>query len=154
MAITLGTNGYISVSDFKTWADQRGYDYLNFIDTEIEAAITVSNFDFIDQNYTFKGTADSETQPMQLPTDEVEIADIANGAAQAAWQQLNGLLFVTQTAEGAVGDVIMQRDKLDVLESETEYAENSARRFTHSTSLIDRLLAKFIIGGGVQSLRV
>lgn len=153
MAITLGTNGYISVADFKAWSAARGYELFDFIDSEIEAAITISSFDFIDQSFTFKGTADSSTQAMQLPTDEVAIADIANGAAQATWQQLNGLLFVTQTATGSAGDVIMQKDKLDVLETVTQYAEGSSRKFTHSTSLINQLLAKYITSSGVQLVR-
>jgi hypothetical protein len=152
MAITLGTNGYISLSDFKAWADMRGNDYSAYSDTQIEQAITVSGVDYLDTQYVFKGTALVSGQPMQLPTDLVAIADISKAAAQAAWQQLNSELFVGVTANSS-GMVKMQRDKLDVLETETEYTEGTAATFTHDTRLIGALLKGFVINVGMAELR-
>ena len=148
MAITLGTNGYISVADFKAWADARGYDYLSFLDSEIENAITISGVDFLDVNYTFKGDSVSDTQPMQLPTDEVTIANIANAAAQATWQQLQGRLFVALTDTSTQGDIKRKKDKVGTLEQEIEYTDGTARTYTYPTPIIDKLLAKYVIGGG------
>lgn len=148
--ITLGTNGYIELSDFKAWADARAYDYSGYTDTQIEAAITVSGVDFIDTTYRFKGSPVSDSQPMQLPTDQVAIVDIKNGAAQAAWQQLQGLLLVAQTAASANGQVIRQMDKLDVLETETEYAEGTQRTTTYNTTLLSRMLAPYTVAGGAN----
>ena len=144
MAIILGTNGYISVADFKSWADMRGNDYSAYSDAQIEQAITVSGVDYLDTQYTFKGAALVSGQPMQLPTDLVAIADISKAAAQAAWQQLSDELFVSVTAN-TNGTVKMQRDKLDVLETETEYSEGTAATFTHNTRLISALPKNFVL---------
>jgi hypothetical protein len=145
MAITLGTNGYISLSDFKAWADMRGNDYSAYSDTQIEQAITVSGVDYLDTQYVFKGTALVEGQPMQLPTDLVAIADISKAAAQAAWQQLTGKLFAPISTGSAGGAVTMVRKKLDVLETETRYSEGvSLGGFTYDTTLIKSLLKPFL----------
>ena len=144
--ITLGTNGYITVNELHSWITERGYQHSNS-DTQMEQAIIISGVDFIDTTYRFRGSPVSDTQPMQLPTDQVAIADIKNGAAQAAWQQLQGLLFVQQTAASASGEVIRQMKKLDVLETETEYAAGTQRTTTFNTTLISRMLAPYTVGG-------
>ena len=145
MAITVGTNTYLSLADFKAWADLRLKDYSAFSDAQIEAALVVGSVDFIDANYNFKGEQVDEAQPMKLPTDLVAIADISNGSAQAAWQALNSELFISPTANSD-GKVIKQRDKLDVLETETEYSEKSAAYYKHDTTQIDRLLKPYTVG--------
>lgn len=152
MAIVLGENGYISLVDFKAWADARGYDYSAKTDVQIEQAITISGVDFIDTNYDFKGLSVDMTQAMQLPTDEVAIADIKQGAAQATWQQLNGLLFVAQSQTSASGEVKKVRKKLAELETETEYTERSDLSYTYDTTLIDRLLSRFVVGASQPRL--
>lgn len=102
---TVGTNSYISLTDFKSWADLRAYDYSAYTDDQINAAAVVSAVDFIDPNYEFKGTKLDSAQPMDLPTDEVAIDDIQNGAAQATWQQLTGILFVKQSSDSNAGQI-------------------------------------------------
>ena len=145
MALTVGTNTYLTVADFTAWATLRGLDLSPFSNEQIEAALVVSSSDFIDVNYKFKGQVLDATQPMALPTTLVAINDIYKGAAQSAWQALNDQLFVSPSANSA-GQVISQRDKLDVLETETEYAENSATFYTHDTTQITRLLSKYTVG--------
>ena len=135
MAIILGTNGYISVADFKSWADMRGNDYSAYSDAQIEQAITVSGVDYLDTQY-----------------DLVAIVDISKAAAQAAWQQLTSALFVGVTANSS-GIVKMQRDKLDALETETEYTEGTAATFTHDTRLISALLKNFVVNVGMAEIR-
>lgn len=144
MAIVLGDNGYISVAGFKAWADARAYDYSSYTDPQIEAAITISGVDFIDANYTFKGVKQDETQAMQLPTDEVEIADIENGAAQAVWSQLQGQIFVNAADIQQSGAVKRQRDKVGSLETETEYADGGSYTYTYPTARIDNLLRPYL----------
>lgn len=146
MAVTVGTNSYLTLADFKAWADLRLNDYSAFTDPQIEAALVVSSLDFIDPNYNFKGDKLDDAQAMDLPTDEVAIDDIANGAAQAAWQQLNGELFISPTANSS-GSITMQRKKLDVLETEVEYSENSAAFYKHDTTQIDKLLKPYVTSG-------
>ena len=150
--LTLGENSYITLAAFKSWADARLKDYSSFTDTQIEAAVVVASVDFIDVSYKFKGVALVESQSMQLPTDLVTIENIENAAAQATWQALNNELFISPTANSS-GQVIKQRDKLDVLESEVEFAANSAAYYKHSTSLIDGLLRKYTVGSGMGKLK-
>ena len=146
--IDIGVNGYIDVAEFKLWADARGYDYSAKTDEQIEQAITISGVDYIDSRYRFKGDPVELVQMMQLPTDEVSIADIALAANQAVWQQLNGALFADPAATtGATGDVTMERKKLDVLETEVQYAPGTRRTFALNNTLIDSLLRKFVVGG-------
>ena len=146
--INIGVNGYIDVAEFKLWADARGYDYSAKTDEQIEQAITISGVDYIDSRYRFKGDPVELVQMMQLPTDEVSIADIALAANQAVWQQLNGALFADPAATtGATGDVTMERKKLDVLETEVQYAPGTRRTFALNNTLIDSLLRKFVVGG-------
>lgn len=146
MALILGENAYIELADFKAWCDLRAYDYSGYTNAQIEAAIVVSSSDYIDVTYDFKGEPESSSQQMQLPTSEVAIADIEKGAAQAAWQQLTGLLFVEQSTSS--GEIKRERKKLDVMEVETEYQDSSAATYTYSTTTISRLLAPYLAGGG------
>lgn len=153
MAITLGVNAYTTVTDFRTWADLRNHDHYGFIDSEVEAAIVVASVDFIDTTYTFRGTALESDQSMQLPTNFVSVADVNNAACQAVWQHLNGLLYVTQTADMASGEIKRVKSKLDALEKETEYQESTARGLTHNTAQIDRLIKPFVVNSGMAVLR-
>lgn len=150
--IVIGESGYVTVEDFKLWADARGYDYSTKADAQIEQAITVSGVDYIDTRYTFKGTRLDASQPMQLPTSEVAIADIEKAACQAVWQQLNGALFVDPTTHTGSGDVLMERKKLDVLETEVQYAEGTKPRLAMNAALLDSMLRPFVVGGAVMGI--
>lgn len=152
--ITLGTDGYITALAFKSWADSRLYDYSEYNELEIEAAIRVACVDYIDTTYQFKGEKLDKSQVMLLPTDEVAIADIETAAAQAVWQQLRGLLFTPEQASND-GEVLRKREKVGPIEEETEYREGSVRGYTYSTTKIDRLIAPYVIGnaGGLSILR-
>lgn len=148
MALILGTNAYIDLPTFKSWCDLRTYDYSAKTDAEIEAAIVRSSVDFLDVDFDFKGLSVDEDQAMQLPTDEVSIDEIENGAAQAAWQELNGLLFVEQSTSSSSGQIKRKMDKLDVLETEVEYLDGTAKTYTYSTTKIRKMLSRYLAGGG------
>lgn len=147
MAITVGENGYLTVAEYKTWADGLGYDYSSKTDEQIEQSITISGVYFIDTEYKFKGDKMEQDQLMSLPTDKVSISDIFKGAAQAAYQSLEGKLFIDVSARSE-GQVKKQRDKLDVLETETEYVENSQATYTNNTTLITKLLSPYTVYSG------
>ena len=146
MAITLGVNAYITNQDFQDWASERGYNFYPYI-ANIDSAIVVASVDYIDTTYSFKGSKVDASQKMKLPTDEVAIADIRNAAGQAVWQQLQGLLFVAQSADGAKGQITSEMSKLGDLEESFDYAEGSQRTFTHSTRLIDNFIAPYTAQG-------
>lgn len=153
---TVGTNSYISLADFKAWADLRAYDYSSYTDAQIEAATVVSAVDYIDPTYDFKGSKLDESQPMGLPTDEVAIADIENGAAQAVWQQLRGLLFIDESTQLAGGEIKKESKSIGSLDKSVEYVEGTAPTTTYNTSKIYDLLKPYLaVGSGLfEMLRV
>jgi len=153
---TVGENSYISVADFKAWADLRGYDYTSYTDANIEAASVITAVDFIDPTYTFKGTIVDEAQKMQLPTDEVSIDDIQNGAAQAVWQDLKGFLFVAMESQDINGQIASEDKSLGSLSKSVSYVEGTARTTKYSTNIISNLLRPYLstASSGFNSLRV
>lgn len=155
MALILGTNAYTTVSNFKAWCTLRGYELFDFTDSEIESAIVIASLDFLDTQYTFKGTKLDSSQVMQLPTNEVTISDIETPVCQAVWQHLNGLLFVDQSVEQSSGTVKKVREKVGQIESEVEYQDGSNRGFTHNLTLLNSMLKPFVIysAGGLSVAR-
>lgn len=160
MAITVGANGYISVADFRQWGKDRGreLELLEFLDSDIEAAITIASVDFLDARYSFRGTKSASTQPMKLPTDKVAIADIKNPVAHAVYRQLKGTLLVQPTAPGeSKGVVASETKQLGPLSTSVTYETGTSRqggeRFR--TDTIDTLLRPFLANGtgGIQMLR-
>lgn len=153
---TVGVNSYISVDDFKTWADLREYDHSGYLDSAISAATVKTAIDFIDPNYTFKGYKSDEGQTMQLPSSEVSIADIQNAAAQAVWQDLNGKLTVDMMSQNINGQIESEDKKLGSLSKSVSYVAGTAKTTKYNTSVIDSLLRPYLsaASGGFNSLRV
>ena len=147
MALTLGTNAYITLADFKAWADQRAYNY-GIDDAAIEAAIVIASVDFIDTKYTFKGESVSDSQAMQLPTDEVAIADIENAAAQAAWLQFKGRLFVDPTAIVQQGQVVSESKSVGPLDKSVTYKDGFQYTTTYPTASVDNMIRPYTISAG------
>jgi hypothetical protein len=153
---TVGTNSYISVEDVKAWAALFGYDISAYTDPDISAATVRTALNFIDPNYTFKGTKSVSTQAMQLPSTEVAIADINNAAAQAVYQDLLGFLFVDLTKQSLNGDVESESKGLGPMKKSVSYKSGTARSSKYDTSIIDDLLRPFlnVSSSGFNSLRV
>lgn len=153
---TVGVNSYISVEDFKTWADLFGYEILDYLDSEISSATVRTAINFIDPNYTFKGSKSVDTQSMQLPTTEVAIADINNAAAQAVYQDLKGFLFVAMESQSVNGQIASEDKKLGSLSKSVSYVEGTAKTSEYNTTIIDKLLRPFLSASssGLNSLRV
>lgn len=148
MAITVGTDAYISLAGYKAWADARGYTY--GVDAEVEAAIVIAT-DFMDATYTFRGEPVTEGQPLQLPTDEVAIADIEKAIAQAVYLQLLGRLTVdpsTLTTTVITGE----SKQVGSLSTSTSYAERARYTTTYPTTSVDKLLRGLVVGGGLGSV--
>lgn len=151
MAVTVGTDSYLTLAEFKAQADALARDYSSYTDAQIEAALIESSLFYIDVTFGFKGTKLNGTQPMALPTTEVAISDIAKGAFQAAWQALTGYLFVDQSVN-ANGEVIKERSRLATLEDEVEYRAGTRPTTTYDTSRITMLLKPYLAyqGAGFQ----
>lgn len=168
MAITLvkadGTglstaNVYADETDLATVAELEGFDLTPYDAEKQKSALWVAANKYIDREFEFKGDKVQPTQGMALYTDLVTFADaskdIIQANCEAAILHLRGFLFVSPDAQSANGNVIMQRDKLDVLETEVQYEEGTRIRGTYDTSSIDKLLAPYVKPGtGGVALRV
>lgn len=148
MAITVGTDAYISLADYKAWADARGYVYGT--DDVVEAAIVIAT-DFMDATYTFRGEPVAESQPLQLPTDKVAIAGIEKAIAQAVHLQLLGRLTVdpsTLTTAAITGE----SKQVGSLSTSTSYAERATYTTAYPTTSVDKLLRGFVVSHGLGSV--
>ena len=150
--ITLGTNGYITVETFKAWCNARLIEYFKYNDLQIEAAITVACVDFIDTQYRFKGCKLDQSQSMSLPTSSVTIDNVKEGACQATWQQLQGVLFVDDIAQ-TQREVVSESSKLGDLSESVTYAEGNTRDHSYSSRKIYDKLKDYVVGGGLGLLR-
>jgi hypothetical protein len=142
MALILGTNAYIELASFKSWAALRNFDLASYSDPVIEAAIVIATLDFIEPNYKFLGEPLESDQPLKLPTDNVTISDIENPTAYTVLQYLEGNLFVDLTGV-TNAELLEQTDKLGELSTTTKFREGSTRSYKKSTEKIDRLFNKF-----------
>ena len=145
----VNSNAYIDVAYLDDYAALRGI-VLTATVAEKEAAIITCTLDFMDVYYCYKGDKLNEDQALALPTDLVGINnDIQNSCANGSVLQLKGLLLIDTSTISQLGDVKSQMDKLDVLETKTEYVEGSANSYKRDTPIIDRLLSKYLcLGGG------
>ena len=142
MAITIGVNAYVTAEQYEAYADERGIisDPVN-LDSDI-----IKSADYIDTYYRFKGELVDPVQSMKLPTDQVTIAQIKKAALKAVEMQQAGLLTL-DLASVAAGQVKRVMEKVDVLETETEYVEGSQQSFKRKAPELDMLLRPFTVGG-------
>lgn len=142
MAITIGTNAYITAAEYEAYADERGI-LPNAVTLDADI---IKSADFIDTYYNFKGEVVTEGQPMKLPTDQVTIANIKKAALKAVEMQQAGLLTLN-LAGVETGLVKREMKKVDVLEKEIEYVEGSQQTFKRRSPELDMLLRPYTIGG-------
>lgn len=152
MAVTVGTNSYLTVQEFKDNADLLGFDYVTpaYTDLQIEQALSRSALMFVDPRYKFKGDKVDDSQAMDLPTDDVAILDIQYAATQAAWQALIGKLFVNESEQSVNGLVTSESKQLASLSKSVEYQAGTAKTSLYDVSVIDNLMRPFVtsFGGG------
>ena len=142
MAITIGLNAYITAEQYEAYADERGIAvHHGQLDHDI-----IKSADYIDTYYNFKGELVDPAQPMKLPTDQVTIAQIKKAALKAIEMQQAGLLTL-DLASVAAGQIKRVMEKVDVLETETEYVEGSQQAFKRKAPELDMLLRPFTVGG-------
>lgn len=142
MAITLGTNAYVTSDDYEAYADERGI-LPNAVTLDADI---IKSADFIDTYYNFKGEVADPAQSMKLPTDQVTIANIKKAALKAVEMQQAGLLTLNLVGV-ETGLVKRVMEKVDVLETETEYVEGSQQTFKRRSPELDMLLRPYTVGG-------
>lgn len=144
-----GANALISVAEFNELSESRGVPSYTYLDADKQSAIVIASVDYINTFFKFKGASLTDTQGMQLPTDQVGIVNnIKLACYQAAALHLKGRLFVDSSEIELNGQVILERDKLDVLESEKEYKEGGNYTYKYPTVSIDRLLQQYTLASG------
>ena len=143
MALLLGSNAYTTLAAFKAWALLRNFDISSYTDEVIEAGVVVSSLDFIEPNYTFKGTKSDAAQLMSLPTDDVALLDVENPTCYTVLQYLQGQLFV-DPSDLSLAEVTSQTDKLGELSTSTTFREGSTLTYKKPTQKIDRLFGPYI----------
>jgi len=103
-----------------------------YTEEQAEPALTTSSIRWIDWQHEFSGDKLADTQALEFPRDnDIGLpVKIKQAAAYGAWLHLNNALLVNTTALSTTGDIISQRKKLDVLETEVTYAEGSAQTYS------------------------
>jgi hypothetical protein len=134
--IEVGTNAYITESDYLSYANLRGIEVKS---ATLEADVVLSA-DFINNFYQLK-------DGYALPTTEAaKIAELAKAALKACEMQQAGLLSVNLAALSS-GVVKRIMTKVDVLEKEIEYQDGTQPTSKPRTPELDRLLRPFVVGG-------
>ena len=141
-------NAFVTVAEFNTYATDRGIDPSDYDTEQIEGAIVVASYDFINFNYTFKGTPLTATQGMNIPTDLAPIDSIVkNATCAAALLHLKGRLFVDASEIDVSGGIKSTKDAVGSLLTEIEYKDNGGYTYKYPTSQIDAMLSVYTIGG-------
>jgi len=149
-----GANALITVAEFTQFALDRSTDITSYSNEQIEGGIVVSSVDYIDSYFLFKGDSITTTQGMQLPTDQVTInSKIKLACYQAALLSLKGRLFVDPLDLEVSGQVTLERDKLDVLETEKEFKEGGNYVTKFPTSQTDKLLQPYTVSNGLGTVK-
>lgn len=126
----------------------------NWTDDEKNAALYIGANDYIDVKYKFAGTAEGEAQTLALPTNEVKVTDkVKRANCEAALLYLNGKLFNTELDVNGAIKVKMSREKLDVLEeeSEIEYFNSTGQTYLIDHPQVDALLRDYLSSASVGS---
>lgn len=133
--IVAGANGYITLAEFRSyWAD-RDVEFTQ-TDAVLDAAIVTAT-QHIDLSNNFKGEVTDRNQSLQWPRagatdrngypisgDEMPVA-LKNATAEYAKRVADGTTLSPDTAPSE-GTIKRKRSKVDVIEKEIEFDENSA----------------------------
>lgn len=150
-----GANGYISVAELDGYWDDRNVT-LSQTTAEKDAAIIIAT-QYVDLNNKWKGAIAMSDQALDWPRfgvrdDEGRViasmtipTQLKNAVAEYAKRQLTAPIQPDVTDEGALKKV---KEKVDVIEVETEYQDNTGGYFgLRSYPLADNYLIGLIRGG-------
>ena len=140
-------NAYIDVAFLDNYAEFI-YDITALTTEQKEAAIVKTTMNYIDVNYEFAGSPLNPLQALQFPTDLHSIDNkIRRAVADAVIVELKGELFLTIDPTGKIKSVM---SKLDVLEKETVYQDNTSTYQSSfgKTPTTDKLLNPYLSYSG------
>lgn len=148
-SLVSGANSYISIAEFKNWAEARGIDYDT--DYTIEQQI-MRAMDYI-ESLNFKGLKHTETQDLQWPRDMVLIDGYAVDSDEIP-KQLKAALYEAVKLEIEGDSKLSPTDRETVSESidgisvtykssssmkrSTPALTNALRKLVHSMTAVSR----------------
>jgi len=131
----VNANGYITVAEFKAYHDDRGNSYGADSDALIGSYI-VRATDYIDTRFRFSGSKLADGQTTQVPRAEVYdgagvliegiVTDIKAATAEYALKAKTASLYQDTPAPTGGLAVTRKKVKVDVIETETEFASSGA----------------------------
>lgn len=147
-----GAESYISVADASTIITNRGgsaeWDALTETQKEVQLRLAT---EYIDDNYKFLGCLVEPTQPLQFPrtglakydSDEIP-SEILKATSVLAYKSISNPLYkIEDQSNGAIKS---QFDKLDVLETKTEYYSGGTGSAQIVFSEVKKILSDLTLG--------
>lgn len=127
-SVVSGANSYITLAEFKAWADSRDISY-NADDNVVEAQI-LRAMDYFERLF-FIGNKANENQPLQWPRTEALIDGYYADATEIPKEVKTALYEATVVEASGYSELEVQSRKTlreRVGDIEVEYAENSENR--------------------------
>ena len=127
-SVVSGANSYVTLAEFKAWADARDITY-SADDNVLEATI-LRAMDYIERLY-FIGNKANENQPLQWPRTEALIDGYYADATEIPKEVKTALYEATVVEAAGYSELEVQSRKTlreRVGDIEVEYAENSENR--------------------------
>lgn len=128
-SVVANANSYITVAEFKAWADARGISYGT--DQAVEQAI-LRAMDWFERQY-FIGNKANENQPLQWPRTEALIDGYYADATEIP-KEVNTALYEATKVELEGNSELNNEDRRTIREQvgdiSVEYAANSLNRVT------------------------
>jgi len=127
-SVVTGANSYVTLAEFKAWADSRDISY-NADDNVLEAQI-LRAMDYIERLY-FIGNKANENQPLQWPRTEALIDGYYADATEIPKEVKIAVYEATVVEAAGYSELEVQSRKTlreRVGDIEVQYAENSENR--------------------------
>lgn len=147
MTITVGTNSYVTISEFEDFATDRGYTLNASTDAEKEALL-IRAMDYL-ESQDFIGKKAESTQSLQWPRTNVYIDGYRVASDSVPVEVENAQMAIAYDMDQdydplGVVDPAVKREKVDVLE--VEYQDGALSKSISPLSAF--FLKKITIGGG------
>ena len=147
---------YLSVADADVIIASRGGDAawtaLDTISKEVQLRLST---EYLDLNYCYVGSVTSTDQSLEWPrqgitgVDSDEIPTLLKKAlAVLAVDSIGSDLYITE-APSAGGEIKSQFDKLDVLETKTEYFSGGSSSTQNKFTEVDRLVKPLTVNSNL-----
>jgi hypothetical protein len=137
-SVVTGANSFISLADWKTWADQRGRDYSSYTDEVIKAKL-IQGADYLN-GLSWKGYPTDRANPMSWPRYGEEVGGNLNNLLEA---QAGNYIGVLDRNGYYIG--------LDEVPPEVVSAQSEAVWLLLQGNTLEPVLDR---GGGIKSKRV